>query len=80
MGFTFEYLLDHIMYDVTIDGFNYHGNVDYVSSHFGDGESKDFRISKFQEPIIQPFIDEYFKVKETEPDLKLEDFYSRKAI
>lgn len=80
MGFTLDYLLDHILYDVTIDGSNYHGNIEYVSSHFGDGLSQDFRISKFQESLIQPLVDEYFKVKEIEPDLKLEDFYNRKAI
>lgn len=81
MDFTLDQLLENVQYDLTIDNItHFHGNIDYVSSHFADGEKIEFHLSKTQNPPYADFIAEYHEIKKSEPLLSIEAFYNRKAI
>ena len=80
MNFSFEYLCSHLMYDLVVDGNTYHGDVDYVSSHFGSGNQISFSISPYQEKELQPFVNDYLNALQSEPNLTVEEFYNRKTI
>jgi len=68
------------MYDLTIDGILYHGSLEYVSSHFEDGNNVKLEISKSQNKTIKSFVDEYLITKKYEPSITIEEFYKRKTI
>lgn len=71
----------NLMYDLVVDDkCKYHGNIDYVSHHFADGTTSSCTISKQQIPELQPIVNEYFEVLETEPGLSIDEFLKRKAI
>ncbi|MBQ8218434.1 MAG: hypothetical protein IJZ79_01455 [Bacilli bacterium] len=80
MELTLDYIYDHLMYDLIADGIKYHGNVDYVSSHFGESNYNEFSISEHQEKELSSFVKEYLDTKINEPNLTIEEFYNRKAI
>lgn len=81
MSLTLDYILENLMYDLVIDEtVNLHGNIDYVSSHFADGNTNKFSVSKSQPKELQSFVNEYFEVLKIEPNLTIETFYNRKAI
>ena len=81
MDLTLNYIYDHLMYDLIIDDVvKLHGDVDYVSSHFTDGETNKLVISPNQPAELQSFVNDYLKALEAEPKLTIEDFYNRKTI
>lgn len=82
-----NYIYDNMQYDLVADGkIKYHGNLAYVSSHFGDSLKYHYMvISPNQPKDLQIFINDYLSYKEKERilgrELLLEDFYvKRRAI
>lgn len=81
MDLTLDYIYANLMYDLTVDdAVKLHGNIDYVSSHFADGETNKLVISQNQPKELQSFVNDYFEALKTEPNLTVETFYNRKAI
>lgn len=82
-----NYIYDNVQYDLFADGkVKYHGNLAYVSSHFGDSLNSHYMvISPNQPKDLQAFITDYLRDKGREMllgrELLLEDFYiKRRAI
>ena len=81
MSYSLDYIYDNIMYDVIIDHrTKYHGPIDYISSHFGDGNMNEVRISSKQPKELQEFVDSFFEAKKEDVNLTLEQYYKSKAI
>ena len=77
MSLTADFVYDNLMYDLLVDGkVSYHGNVEYVSGHFTDGEVCELRLSE----SLKSFIEEYNAAKVNEPDLSMDQFIKRKTI
>lgn len=76
-----KYIYDNLKYDLIVDNVvKLHGDIDYVSSHFTDGNTTKLEISHSQNAELQPFIDGYFEQLSKEPNLTIENYYNRKAI
>lgn len=82
MDFSIEYLLENVIYDMTIDNnINYHGTIDYISDHMADGNITSLNISTTQIPRLQKFIEDFLNEKKVDNTITLESFYNnRKAI
>ena len=81
MSLTADFVYDNIMYDLLVDGkVSYHGNVEYVSGHFTDGEVCELRVSSNQPESLKSFMEEYRAAKVNEPGLSMDKFIKRKTI
>lgn len=82
MELTLDYILDNLIYELVADDrIKYVGNLEYVSSHFGDcNTSNTLTIATSQKSELQGFVDSYFKAQEFDPNLTIEEFYNESFI
>lgn len=76
---TLDYILKNVQYDWTVDDINYHGDIEYVSSHFGDSDINSntvFKVSDDQPADLIGFINEYKKAKQLDESITIESFYA----
>lgn len=76
---TLDYILKNVQYDWTVDDINYRGDIDYVSSHFGDSDINSntlLKISDYQPADLINFINEYKKAKQIDKSITIESFYA----
>ena len=79
MEFTLEYLEENLIYEAVIEGINFRGTIDYVSSHLYDGICTSFSISDNQTRILAPFVEKYLDAVKNGEKITVKEFY-RKAI
>lgn len=76
-----NYIYDHIMYDLVVDGtIKFHGDIDYVSSHLGEGDSNSLVVSPTQTTELQSFVDGYLAELKTNANLSIKEYFERKTI
>lgn len=76
---TLDYILKNVQYDWVVDDINYHGDIDYVSSHFDDSDINSntlLKISDDQPADLIGFINEYKKAKQLDESITIESFYA----
>ena len=78
INMTLEYILNNVMYDLTFEnGTILHGNLDYVSQHFGDDIIQSNIISQNQPTELQSFIQDLFNYnKLNNTNISITDFYN----
>lgn len=75
-----KYIHDNLSYDLEVNGYVYHGNIDYITDHIADGPvnvTPVQRISKSQTKDLQDFVNKYFEALKTNPNLTIEQFYNQ---
>lgn len=74
---SLEEILSNIMYDVTFsNGITLHGNLEYVSQHFGDDLVVSNVISDNQPTLVKDFCKSLFNYNNTHTNkLSVTDFY-----
>lgn len=76
---SLDEVLSTVEYDLIVDDtYTYHGNIDYVSDHFGVGTNNKLYISHTQPESIKKFMDRYFKASKLESfaNYSISDFYA----
>lgn len=76
---SLDEILSSVEYDLIVDDtYTYHGNIDYVSDHFGVGTSNKLYISHTQPENIKKFMDKYFQVTKNPAfaNYSISDFYA----
>jgi hypothetical protein len=79
MSLSLDYIQKNVNYDLTVGSINFCGNIDYVSSHFDDGEVNDkisLVISDKQPPELIDFIKAYKLAKSKDSTVTIESFYA----
>ena len=74
---TLDYVYKNLNYDLISDGvIKYFGNIDYVSSHFGDCLKTNKLVISDNQPIeLKEFARKYKQTKISNPELTIEQFF-----